>query len=73
MLLCLKRKLIITYEEPCISACKDLETISVREILDAVRISGDSPAGNKFIAIPEVDGLISRQTTHSTSQSKIKL
>jgi membrane protein len=57
-----KKGLIITsYEEPpAYLPAKDLESISIREILDAVRISGDEAlAGNKFIAIPEVDDLIS--------------
>jgi membrane protein len=58
-----KKGLIITsYEEPpAYLPAKDLETISIREILDAVRISGDEVfAGNKFITIPEVDRLISQ-------------
>jgi len=58
-----KRGLIITsYEEPpAYLPAKDLETISIKEILDAARISGDEAlAGNKFIAIPEVDILISQ-------------
>lgn len=54
--------IVSTQEEPlAYLPAKDLETISIREILDVVRISGDeSLAGNKFIAIPEVDSLISQ-------------
>jgi len=66
-----KKGLIITsYEEPpAYLPAKDLETISISEILDAVRISSDETlAGNKFIAIPEVDGLIN-QTDDALYQS----
>ena len=58
-----KKGLIIpSHEEPpAYLPAKDLETISIREILDVVRISEDEAlAGNKFIAIPKVDGMISQ-------------
>jgi len=64
MLTMLEKKglIILSLEEPpAYLPAKDLETISIGEILDVVRISGDEAlAGNKFIAIPEVDGLISQ-------------
>ena len=48
-------------DPPAYLPAKDLETISIGEILDAVRTSGDEAlAGIKLIAIPEVEHLISR-------------
>jgi membrane protein len=56
-------------EPPAYLPAKDLEIISVKEILDVVRIFDDEGlAGNKFIAIPEVDGLI-KQLDDAFSQS----
>ena len=58
-----KKRLIVqsSEEPPEYLPAKDLETIFIKEILEVARISGDEAlAGNKFMAIPEVDGLISR-------------
>jgi membrane protein len=56
-------------ETPAYLPAKDLETISIGEILGAVRISGEEAlAGGKLIAIPEVDRLIG-QTDDALYQS----